>query len=62
MKTLRKFIRRFIARFRLNKRIVCEESAGLDVIDYHDYTDADPAIPWHCALFTCSRCGKKFFF
>jgi hypothetical protein len=56
-----RFVRWALARFRLNLRVVCEESAGMGIIDYHDYPDADPAIPWHMATHTCRRCGKKFF-
>lgn len=57
----RRTARLFVARFRLNKRIVCEESASKGVIDYHDYTDSDCSMPWHMVLHTCRRCGKKFF-
>jgi len=56
-----RLVRLIIARFRLNKRIVCEESADLGVIDYHDYEDVQEGEPWHMALHTCRRCGKKFF-
>lgn len=52
-----KIIRRLIALFRLNKRIVCEESQGER--DYHDYPD-DDGIPTHWHIYTCRRCGKKF--
>jgi hypothetical protein len=58
---MRRLVRLFVARFRLNKRIVCEESAALGVIDFHDYTDTKEGDPWHMALHTCERCGKRFF-
>ena len=32
-------IRIFIAAFRLNKRIVCEESANRSLVDFHDYPE-----------------------
>lgn len=56
----RKIIRRIIARFRLNKKIVCEESASMGAVDFHDFYDSQSCIPWHMALHTCKRCGKKF--
>ena len=56
-----KFIRLIIARFRLNKKIVCEESAKLGVIDFHDYTDTKVEEPWHMTLHSCKRCNKKFY-
>lgn len=58
---MKRLVRRFIARFRINKRIVCEESATLGVIDFHDYPDTKEGEPWHMALHTCERCGKRFF-
>lgn len=61
MKTIRHFIRWFIARFRLNLRIVCEESDGKGVFDYHDYPDSIEGEPWHFTHLTCKRCGKKLF-
>ncbi len=53
--------RQVVARFRLRKRIVCEESASMGVIDFHDYTDTKEKEPWHMTLHTCERCGKRFF-
>jgi len=55
-----KFIRWFLARFRLNLRIVCEESAGKGVIDFHDYSDSIDGEPRHMVPVQCKRCGKKF--
>lgn len=56
-----KLVKSLIARFRLNKRIVCEMSKDMGVIDYHDYKDTKEGEPWHMALHQCQRCGKKFF-
>ena len=56
-----KLLRKLIAYFRLNKKIVCEESAAMGVIDFHDYTDTKEGEPWHVALHACQRCGKRFF-
>ena len=58
---MKRLVRRLIARFRLNKKVVCEESAALGVIDFHDYADTKEGEPWHMALHTCERCGKRFF-
>jgi len=57
---LPKFIRWFLARFRLNMRIVCEESASKGLIDFHDYPDGIDGQPWHMIPIECKRCGKKF--
>ena len=61
-KWLRKWARRLLAHYRLNLRIVCEESAGLGPHnDYHDYPDeSEIAGPIHFYLYTCERCGKQF--
>lgn len=56
-----KAIRRLIALLRLNKRIVCEESANLGPYDFHDYPDDIHGQPWHMVLLTCKRCGKQFY-
>ena len=54
--------RRFLARFRLSMRAVCEESAGLGPHDdYHDYPDSVEGAPWHMTALTCKRCGKRFY-
>jgi hypothetical protein len=59
---LRRLCRWFLARFRLNLRVVCEESAGLDPHqDYHDYPDDVHGEPAHFVPLTCKRCGKRFY-
>jgi hypothetical protein len=56
---MKKFLRWFAAYFRLNLRIVCEESKNGK--DYHDYPDDVVGVPMHWAEMTCERCGKKFY-
>ena len=56
-----RFFRRLLARFRLSDKAVCEESASLGVIDFHDYPDTEEGVPWHMVLHTCKRCGKRFY-
>lgn len=59
---IRRFYRWFLARFRLNLQVVCEESAALGPNeDYHDYDDSEDKQPWHWHEMTCERCGKHFF-
>lgn len=59
---LRTFYRWFLARFRLNLQVVCEESAGKGPHeDYHDYPDDVHGQPWHFVPLKCVRCGKEFF-
>jgi len=59
---IRRLYRWFLARFRLNLLVVCEESAGLSPHeDCHDYPDDEYGEPWHFVEMTCVRCGKKFF-
>jgi hypothetical protein len=54
--------RRFQARFRINLRVVCEESRGRGLHDdYHDYPDDIHGQPMHFAALTCKRCRKEFF-
>ena len=48
------------ARFRLDLAVVCEESQGLGLVDYHDYPDSTVGEPWHFHIHTCKRCGKHF--
>lgn len=56
---MRKFWRRFLARFRLSLDAVCEESRGER--DYHDYDDdARGWQPMHFVNMRCRRCGKGF--
>lgn len=61
-----KLLRRFLAAFRLNAQIVCEESNNPEhPRDYHDYHDAEehnPKTDYPLSWFeyTCRRCGKKF--
>lgn len=55
-----KLIRKFIALFRLNSRLVCEESKDKGLIDYHDYPDAGVPFPMHGETLHCQRCGKEF--
>jgi hypothetical protein len=58
----RRLWRWFLARFRLNLRVVCEESAGLDPHqDYHDYQDDEWGTPAHFVPLTCKRCNKQFY-
>lgn len=57
---MKKMFRKFIAFFRLNKRIVCEESKGLGLVDYHDYPDDESGEPLHFINLKCKRCGKQF--
>ena len=59
---MRKIWRWFLARFRLNLQVVCEESAGLDPYnDYHDYDDTDDGEPFHFIAMKCKRRGKEFY-
>ncbi len=51
--------RRFLARFRLDLRAVCEESTGDR--DYHDYPDDVVGLPCHFVEMTCKWCGKRFY-
>lgn len=52
----------FLARFRLNLQVVCEESWELGPHDdYHDYYDDVHGEPAHFVLLTCKRCGKQFY-
>ena len=54
--------RRFLAFFRLNLRIVCEESKERGPHDdYHDYPDDEIGMPMHMVLLKCKRCGKDFY-
>jgi hypothetical protein len=55
-----KLLRILIAIFRLNKRIVCEESADRSLVDFHDYPDTAHKTPLHFTTHTCERCRKKF--
>lgn len=58
---MKKFIRRFLAFHRLNKRIICEESIGRGLHnDYHDYPDTEDQYPAHFTTLKCARCGKEF--
>lgn len=50
-----------LAWFRLSPQAVCEESRELGVTDFHDYGDTEEGVPWHFALHTCKRCGKRFY-
>ncbi len=51
----------FLAFFRLNLKIVCEESVGRGLNnDYHDYHDTKEGQPWHFTTLVCARCGKEF--
>lgn len=59
---LRKWWRWFLAYFRLDLKVVCEESVGRDPWDdYHDYHDTVDKLPVHFELLQCERCGKKFY-
>ena len=57
---LRSWFRWFVARFRLNLRVVCEESRLLGVYDHHDWPDSIEGHPDHFTLLTCKRCRKQF--
>lgn len=57
---MRRLWRWFLARFRLNLRVVCEESAGMGLADYHDYPDTSSGQPFHLGTDVCRRCGKEF--
>lgn len=58
----RRWYRWFLARFRLNLQVVCEESVGLGPHeDYHDYGDDVLGTPDHFVEMTCKRCGKHFY-
>ncbi len=51
----------FLATFRFDLKVVCEESVGRGLYDdYHDYPDNDPPEPWHFYVMKCQRCGKEF--
>ena len=57
----RKLWRWFLARFRLDLRVVCEESAGRGLADdYHDFPDDVLGTPAHFVTLKCKRCGKEF--
>jgi hypothetical protein len=56
---VRNYLRKIIAYFRLNKKVVCEESAK-GPRDYHDYKDSTLGKPWHYYRHVCARCGKAF--
>lgn len=55
----RRIWRRIQARFRLDLKVVCEESKGSR--DYHDYPDDEHGQPWHFVTLKCKRCGKEFY-
>lgn len=55
-----RFVRWFLAFFRLNGAAVCELSAPQGIVDYHDYPDSIEGAPFHFILLTCKRCGKQF--
>lgn len=57
---MRRFLRKITATYRLNSTIICEESRGKGLIDYHDYPDDIEGIPVHFFELTCKRCGKRF--
>lgn len=57
---LRGLWHRFLAYFRLNKKLVCEMSRGMGDTDYHDYPDSIEGGPLHFTRLTCKRCGKRF--
>lgn len=58
----RRLYRWFLARFRLNLRVVCEESVGRGPHeDFHDYPDDEIGDPMHFAEMRCKRCGKVFY-
>ncbi len=58
---MKRLWRWFLARFRLDLNVVCEESAGRGPHeDYHDYPDDECGEPYHFIALKCQRCGKEF--
>jgi len=57
---MRRLWRWFLAWWRLDLQVVCEESAKLGDVDYHDYHDDADGIPVHFGFLYCERCGKRF--
>lgn len=52
--------RRIMAYWRLDQQIVCEESIGMGLYDYHDYRDSLDGEPWHHCTMKCKHCDKEF--
>lgn len=53
--------RRFLASTRASDSAICEMSQGRGLFDdFHDYHDADPALPLHFHIHSCRRCQKQF--
>jgi hypothetical protein len=60
MKTIRRIFRKIVAFYRLNLTIVCEESKGMGLVDFHNYPDDAVGTPSHGLTLICKRCGKQF--
>lgn len=59
---MKRLWRWFLARFRLDLKVVCEESAGRGPYNgFHDYPDCAHGQPWHFVPMTCKRCGQEFY-
>ena len=56
----RRLWRKLLASLRLDLQVVCEESAGWGLVDYHDYPDTEHGQPFHMGTDRCKRCGKEF--
>lgn len=55
------FLKFLLATLRLNKRYICELSAPLGLLDFHDEHDEHDWAPSSTAIrHYCSRCGKEF--
>lgn len=55
---MKRLWRWFLAYFRIDLDVVCEESKGDK--DYHDYPDSIDGYPDHMVDLQCKRCGKAF--
>ncbi|HUR52926.1 MAG TPA: hypothetical protein VMZ71_02260 [Gemmataceae bacterium] len=53
------WVRRVVARLRLNRGLVCAISQGDR--DYHDYHDTAHKTPDHFVPLVCERCDKEFW-
>lgn len=60
MSRFRKLWRWLLAWYRIDLQVVCEESRGKGLCDYHDYPDWEHGEPWHFYVGPCKRCGKDF--
>ena len=51
-------LKRILAYFRLNSKLVCQLSNNKK--DYHDYSDSLENVPLHFYKYQCKRCSKTF--